>query len=192
MDLSTPVGQRDRACFELLYAAGLRVSELCGLNLGDLDFEQQQARVLGKGNKVRIVPFGDVAAAALHLYLDHGRGELIAFGGPLKEPGCVFIGQHGQRFSRSGVLQRMKHYARHAGLNLDISPHTLRHSCATHMLDHDADLRSVQEMLGHASLSTTQIYTHVSAERLRRVYDRSHPRAGAASGGASRGADDEE
>ena len=178
MDLATPEGQRDRAVAELLYAAGLRVSELCGLDLGDLDLEQQQARVLGKRNKQRIVPFGDVAAAALRLYLDHGRGELIALGGAPAEPGALFLGRHGQRLTRQRVLQQVKHYARAAGLNADVSPHTLRHSCATHMLDHDADLRSVQELLGHASLSTTQLYTQVSAARLRAVYDRFHPRAG--------------
>lgn len=177
IDLTTAVGQRDRACVELLYAAGLRVSELCGLDLGAVDWDQQQLRVLGKRHKERVVPFGDVAAAALRLYLAEGRPALIAEGGAPLEPGALFLGQRAQRLTRQGVLARVKAYARAAGLNADVSPHSLRHSCATHMLDHDADLRSVQELLGHASLSTTQIYTQVSAERLKRVYDRAHPRA---------------
>ncbi len=179
MDLATPVGQRDRAIFELLYAAGLRVSELVGLDLADCDFDRQQLRVLGKGRKERIVPFGDVAAAALRLYLQEGRPRLIAETGAPREPGALFLGQRRQRLSRSRVLQRLKHYAAQAGLNADLSPHTLRHSCATHLLDGEADLRAVQELLGHASLSTTQIYTHVSIARLRKVYDQAHPRSGA-------------
>lgn len=178
MDLSTPVGQRDRAWAELLYAAGLRVSECCGLNISDVDFEGQHVKVLGKRDKERIVPFGDIAAAALRLYLDSGRDELIAIGGPPREPGALFLGLRGQRLSRSRVLAQMKVYARAAGLNADVSPHTLRHSCATHLLDHNADLRMVQELLGHESLSTTQLYTQVSVQRLRGVYDRAHPRSG--------------
>lgn len=180
IDLSTAVGQRDRAWAELLYAAGLRVSELCGLDLGDLDLGEQRVKVLGKRDKERLAPFGDVAAAAFKLYLATGRPELIRLGGAPREPGALFLGQRGQRLSRSRVLQQMKVYARAAGLNADVSPHTLRHSCATHLLDRSADLRTVQELLGHASLSTTQIYTHVSAARLRAVYDQAHPRAAAA------------
>ncbi|MBI5832674.1 MAG: tyrosine recombinase XerC [Armatimonadetes bacterium] len=178
MDLTTPVGQRDRAWSELLYAAGLRVSECCGLDIGDVTFEDQHMKVLGKRDKERLVPFGDVAAAALKLYLSQGRPALIAEGGVPTEPGALFLGQHGQRLSRSRMLQQMKLYARAAGLNADISPHVLRHSCATHLLDGNADLRIVQELLGHESLSTTQIYTHVSVQRLRSVYDRAHPRSG--------------
>lgn len=176
-DLATPTGQRDRAWAELLYATGLRVSELVGLDLTDLDFEQQSLRALGKRRKERIVPFGDIAAAALRLYLDDGRPQLIRRAAELAEPGALFLGLRGQRLSRSRVLQIFKAACRDAGLSRDLSPHTLRHSCATHLLDRDADLRSVQELLGHASLSTTQIYTQVSAARLRRVYDRAHPRA---------------
>ncbi len=178
IDLDSPEGMRDRAWAEMLYAAGLRVSELVGLDLADVDLDQQRVRVLGKRNQERIVPFGDVAAAAMKLYLSVGRPALIARGGPPVEPGAVFLAGHGQRLSRYRIGQLVKKYAAAAGLNQDISPHTLRHCCATHLLDRDADLRSVQELLGHRSLASTQIYTHVSAARLRRVYDRAHPRAG--------------
>jgi len=178
MDLSSPVGQRDRAWAELIYAAGLRVSELCGLDLADVSLFDQHMKVLGKRDKERLVPFGDVAAAALRLYLEQGRPALIALGGAPLEPGALFLGLHGQRLSRGRILQQMKVYARAAGLNDDLSPHMLRHSCATHLLDGNADLRIVQELLGHESLSTTQIYTHVSVQRLRSVYDRAHPRSG--------------
>ncbi|MBI2299843.1 MAG: tyrosine recombinase [Armatimonadetes bacterium] len=177
-DLTTPAGQRDRAWAELLYAGGLRVSELVGLDLGDVNLESQRLRVLGKRSKERQVPFGDVAAAALRLYLEQGRPELGKLVAELTDPKALFLGTRGQRLSRQRVLAIFKAACRDAGLNADLSPHTLRHSCATHLLDRDADLRVVQELLGHESLSTTQIYTHVSATRLRRVYDLAHPRAG--------------
>ncbi len=178
IDLSTPLGVRDRAVIELLYAGGLRVSELTGLDLDDLDLPQQRARVLGKRNRERLVPYGDIAAAALQLYLAEGRPALVTGTAALREPRALFIGTQGQRLSRQVVCHRLKWYSRQAGLTADLSPHSLRHCCATHMLDRDADLRSVQELLGHTSLSSTQIYTHVSAARLRRVYDQAHPRAG--------------
>lgn len=177
IDLSTPAGLRDRAWAELLYASGLRVSELVGLDLSDIDLEHQRARVVGKRNKERIVPFGDFAAVALRLYLEQGRPALIRLGGEPAEPGALWLGTRGQRLSRQRVLQIFKQICRAAGLNANLSPHSLRHSCATHMLDRDADLRTVQELLGHESLSTTQLYTHVSTGRLRQVYDRAHPRA---------------
>lgn len=175
-DLTTPAGRRDRAWAELLYATGLRASEVSGLNLDSIDLTEQQATALGKGGKPRVVPFGDVAAAALKLYLAQGRPELARLA-ELRDPKALFIGTRGQRLSRQRILQIFKRTCREAGLNADLSPHSLRHSCATHLLDRDADLRTVQELLGHASLSTTQIYTHVSSARLRKVYDRAHPRA---------------
>lgn len=177
MDLSTPTGQRDRAWAELLYATGARVSELVQLDLDHLDLDHQRAKLLGKRNKERLVPYGDIAAAALQLYLEHGRPELLAAGGLPPEPRALFLGTRGQRLSRQRIGQLLKNYARDAGIGAALSPHTLRHSCATHLLDRDADLRSVQELLGHSRLSTTQIYTHVSTARLRRIYDQAHPRA---------------
>lgn len=177
-DQTMPVGQRDLAWAELLYAAGLRVSELCALDVDSVDLDDQHLRVIGKRDKERRVPFGDHAAAALRAYLQTGRPALLAaWGKPPQEPFALFLGLRGQRLSRARILQLLADYALRAGLGGRISPHVLRHTCATHLLDGNADLRFVQELLGHESLSTTQRYTHVSVQRLRGVYDRAHPRA---------------
>lgn len=158
---------RDAAILELFYSSGLRISELIGLGVRDLDFVRGTARVEGKGGKERIVPVGGVALRAIQRY----RQEAVVTNGPL------FRSVRGKRITQQAVDQMLKKYLAEAGLPFVVSPHKLRHSFATHMLDAGADLRSVQELLGHASLSTTQIYTHVSKERLRDAYDEAHPRA---------------
>jgi len=166
-DVATPRGLRDRAMLELLYATGLRVSELVGLSRGDLNFELGFVRCIGKGSKERIVPVGRPALEAVRAYLDSRREANPA----------LFLGNKGRPLTRVAFWRIIRRYARQAGLRTPISPHTLRHSFATHMLDGGADLRSIQEMLGHATIATTQIYTHVSADRLREVYHAYHPRA---------------
>ena len=166
-------GLRDLAILELLYATGIRVGELCGLDVDDLDDERRVVRVLGKGRKERTVPFGRPAERALHAWLRQGRSELVAAGsGP-----ALFLGTRGGRIDQRAV--RTLVHARLAEVPgaPDLGPHGLRHTAATHLLDGGADLRSVQELLGHASLATTQIYTHVSADRRRRAYQQAHPRA---------------
>ncbi|MFM8530733.1 MAG: tyrosine-type recombinase/integrase, partial [Ilumatobacteraceae bacterium] len=174
-----PVARRDRAIMELLYGTGMRVSELCGLSLSDLDMSERVVRGFGKGSKERIVPFGSACADALVEWF----GPL---GRPLMEPArwarrsdsdAIFIGQRGRRMGRQHIWAVLRHYGEQVGIADRLSPHVLRHSCATHLLDHGADLRIVQEMLGHASISTTQVYTKVSQERLLDVYRTSHPRA---------------
>jgi integrase/recombinase XerC len=163
---------RDRLTLELLYASGVRVSELCGLDLGDVDRERRVIRVLGKGGTERAVPFGRPAEMALDRWLTAGRPVLAhATSGP-----ALLLGARGHRLNPTVVRRIVRARARSAGLP-PVSPHTLRHSAATHMLDGGADLRSVQELLGHASLASTQIYTHVSVERLRAAYQQAHPRA---------------
>jgi integrase/recombinase XerC len=173
----TVLGKRDRAMLELLYASGVRVSELVNLNLRDIDFVNQTVRVKGKGRKERIVPFGDHARAALETYLGV-RGELLAEADPEHlDPLAVFMNYQGTRITTRSVGRMVdKHVKRCAHLH-HISPHSLRHSFATHLLDAGADLRTIQELLGHARLSTTQQYTHVSMDRLMEVYDRAHPKA---------------
>jgi integrase/recombinase XerD len=174
-----PRARRDRAILETLYAAGLRISELVGLELGDLDLRDGIVRVLGKGNKERVVPVGRTAQAALDDYLRHGRPELERrVSTRTKRAGdAVFLNARGGRLTRQGAWLIVRAAGDRAGLAGQLFPHVLRHSCATHMLDHGADIRVVQELLGHASLSTTQVYTRVSPERLRAVYDLAHPRA---------------
>ena len=168
----TPAGLRDRAILELMYGAGLRVSELCGLDRGDVDTGALTVRVLGKGSRERIVPFGGRAAAALAAYLSRGRPRLTG-----AEPTeALWLNRAGRRLTDRSVRTLVSRSAAATGVP-HASPHTLRHSYATHMLDRGADLRSVQELLGHASLSTTQIYTHVTRERLKQVYLQAHPRA---------------
>ncbi len=169
---------RDRALLELLYAAGLRISEALGLDGDDLDLAGGSVRVIGKGDRQRSVPVGDVAVAWLTRYLDVGRPALAAAdrtravrGGP------VFLSDGGRRLGRNHAWTVVKRAAASAGLGVRVSPHTLRHSFATHLLEGGADLRVVQELLGHASISTTQIYTHLTGERIREVYARAHPRA---------------
>ena len=161
---------RDRAMLELLYATGIRVGELTGLNLGDVDLARGLAQVTGKGNKQRVVPFGDEAAAAVSEWLEFGRAELAG------DTQAMFVGSRGGRIDQRQVRRIVERAGQRAGVE-NVSPHTLRHTTATHMLEGGADLRVVQEMLGHTSLQTTQIYTHVSAQRLKRVYDQAHPRA---------------
>jgi len=171
--LSTPEARRDKAMLELLYASGMRVSELISLNLGDVDTKSDSVRCFGKGHKERIIPIYQQAALTVEEYimgarpqLEHGETER-----------ALFLNRRGERLTRQGFWQILKAYAKSAGLEADITPHTLRHSFATHMLSGGADLRSVQELLGHANISTTQVYTHLTTEHIRRAYEKSHPRA---------------
>ena len=171
--------RRDRALVEFLYATGARISEACGMSLGDLDMDDSLVRLMGKGSKERIVPFGRSANAALRDYLDEGgRGMLVPERWRTRDHAdAVFLGVRGTRLTRQAAFHIVRKYAALAGIKDDVSPHTLRHSCATHMLVHGADLRVVQELLGHASVSTTQVYTKVDDELLVSVYRESHPRA---------------
>ncbi|MFM7046635.1 MAG: site-specific tyrosine recombinase [Actinomycetota bacterium] len=171
--------RRDRALIEFLYATGARISEACGLSLADLDMDDSLVRLFGKGSKERIVPFGRSAHRALEDWLqDGGRGMLVPRRWRSRDhEDAVFLGVHGTRLSRQAAFHIVRKYAGLAGIKEDVSPHTLRHSCATHMLVHGADLRIVQELLGHASVSTTQVYTKVDDELLVSVYRESHPRA---------------
>lgn len=171
-DLSTTIGLRDKAMLELLYATGLRVSELVGLRIADLNLERGFLLVLGKGSKERAVPMGEAAVAAITDYLARARPYLLKG----KDSEVVFISLRRRGITRQMFWERIKLYSRSAGIGKSISPHTLRHSFATHLLDNGADLRSVQAMLGHSDISTTQIYTHVSRERLRRIHEKFHPR----------------
>ncbi len=168
-----PFPQRDRAILELLYSTGIRVSELTGLEIDDLDLAVGLCRVRGKGGRERLVPIGSVAVQALYGYLMSERRRLVPHG----DTKALFLSRSGKRLSARSVRRLLARYRARTGLPDDVSPHTLRHSFATHLLDRGADLRSVQELLGHESLSTTQIYTHVSGERLREVYMHAHPRA---------------
>jgi integrase/recombinase XerD len=173
-----PRALRDRAILETLYATGVRISELVGLDRRDLDFEDALIRVVGKGDKERVVPIGRSARTALEDYLARGRPELERPVTRSRVPGDpVLLNARGGRLTRQGCWKIVTTAGDRVGLNGRLSPHVLRHSCATHMLDHGADIRVVQELLGHASLSTTQVYTKVSPERLRAVYELAHPRA---------------
>jgi integrase/recombinase XerD len=172
-DLSTPAGKRDKAMLELLYATGIRVSELVNLNILDVDLKEGFVRCMGKGSKERVVPVGDIAVSALRTYLEGARPKLVA---DAKEK-ALFVNHHGKRLTRQGFWKIVKKYAAQAQIRKEITPHTLRHSFATHLLENGADIRAVQEMLGHADISTTQIYTHVTKDRLKDVYAKSHPRA---------------
>jgi integrase/recombinase XerD len=175
-----PVALRDRAILETLYGTGIRIGELCGLDRADLDLYDGTVRVLGKGSKERIVPLGRVGRAAVDAYLRRARPVLEATGPGRRSAVAgdpVFLNGRGARLSRTSCWHIVRNAGRRAGLGDRLSPHVLRHSCATHMLDHGADIRVVQELLGHVSISTTQIYTKVSAERLRAVYESAHPRA---------------
>jgi integrase/recombinase XerD len=177
-----PRPRRDRAILELLYAGGLRISELVGLDLGDVDLYDGLVRVLGKGNKERVAPLGRTAREAVGDYLTTGRPELA---GRMSTP-ALFLNARGGRLTRQGAWLIVRTAGDRAGLQGRLFPHVLRHSCATHMLDRGADIRVVQELLGHASLSTTQVYTKVSPERLRAVYEAAHPRARAGNRGPTR------
>jgi len=172
--LSTAEAKRDRAMLELLYASGMRISELVALNLGDVNTDGDYfVRCFGKGRKERIIPLYEQIVKTVKKYVDEDRPKL-AHG---KKEEALFLNARGERLTRQGFWQKLKEYAKSAGLSSQISPHTLRHSFATHMLSGGADLRSVQELLGHANISTTQVYTHLTTEQVRRTYDKSHPRA---------------
>ena len=174
-----PVARRDRAILEVLYGCGLRVSELVGLSLGDLDLGSRLLRAFGKGAKERVVPVGRIAAEALAAWLSPGgRARMVPERWARRaDAEAVFLNARGGRLSRQGAWGIVRHHGDAVGLGDLLSPHVLRHSCATHMLDHGADIRVVQELLGHASISTTQVYTRVSATRLRQIYESAHPRA---------------
>lgn len=177
----SPLGLRDRAMLEMLYATGLRVSELVGLRVADVVPAREDApgyvTVIGKGDKERIVPYGDVAAERLERWLRGGRPRVLANRPGPADSGWLFVTARGGAMTRQRFWQILRKRGEQAGIIRHFSPHVLRHSFATHLLERGADLRSLQQMLGHASISTTQIYTHVTEERLRRVYDQHHPRA---------------
>ncbi len=173
--VNTPLDLRDRALFELIYSCGLRCQEVLDLGLKDVGLESHEVRVKGKGRKVRLVPVGDVAIEALEQYLEGGRPHLTAKS-PADE-GRLFVSRSGRPLSSSDVQRRLRRHLLRAGAPAGTSPHTLRHSFATHLLEGGADLRSIQELLGHSSLRTTQVYTHVSATHLRKAYRKAHPRA---------------
>lgn len=173
-DTSTLLGARDRAMLEVLYSTGMRVSELIALDVDDVDLSSNTVRVNGKGKKRRVIPLGPGAVQTIIHFLDLRRNSprSASF-----DPSALFINKHGQRLSTRSVRRKLDKYLLEAGLDLSVSPHTLRHSFATHMLQRGADLRSVQEMLGHQSLSTTQIYTHLTGQTVKEAYDQAHPRA---------------
>ena len=177
--VTEPIHRRDLALIELLYATGARISEAVGLSIGEIDMDARLVRLYGKGAKERIVPFGSTAAAALDDWFSpSGRAMVVPAQWRSRDDAeAVFLNTRGGRLTRQAAWQMIKKYGTRAGIGDELSPHVLRHSCATHLLDHGADLRVVQEMLGHASISTTQIYTKVSQERLWDVYRSAHPRA---------------
>ncbi|WP_330949596.1 site-specific tyrosine recombinase XerD [Virgibacillus sp. MG-45] len=174
LKLDSPLAIRNKAMIELLYATGLRVSELISLKMSDLHLMMGFVRCVGKGSKERIVPIGDAAAAALQQYLEEVRGKLVKNSA---EENALFVNHHGRAMSRQGFWKILNQIALQANINKKITPHMLRHSFATHLLENGADLRAVQEMLGHADIATTQIYTHVTKARLKDVYKAFHPRA---------------
>lgn len=172
-DISRPVGKRDRAILETLYCTGVRVSELTGMDLADFDPEEDFTRVKGKGNKERLVPIGSRAREALQVYIKLARPCLLKNKQPTD---ALFLNQYGSRLSPRSIRNMINKYVERAALNQKVSPHTLRHSFATHLLNAGADLRSVQELLGHVKLSTTQIYTHLTRDDIQRIFNKSHPR----------------
>ena len=173
-DISTAEGLRDRTMLEMLYATGMRVSELVTVKMGSVNLTMRYVIAFGKGSKERIVPLGSVAVEFLQKYIEQARGTFLTE--QATDPETLFLGLGGQGLTRQRVWEIIKQYGRLAGITKKISPHVLRHSFATHLLDNGADLRSVQEMLGHADISTTQIYTHLTNKRLRSVYEKAHPR----------------
>lgn len=171
-DVDTPIGLRDRAMLELLYACGLRISELIGLRAAAVNIQQGVVRVTGKGGKERLIPMGQEAIRWIVRYSEEARGEILKS----QESAALFPSRRGRFMTRQTFWHAIRKYAREAGISRDISPHTLRHAFATHLLNHGADLRAVQMMLGHADLSTTQIYTHVAQARLKTLHSEHHPR----------------
>lgn len=165
---------RDQALVELMYAAGIRVSEACGVDLADIDLNQRTVLVTGKGSKQRLIPIGRPCVEAVSVYLELGRPALVTDVTPAS---ALFLNSRGKRLTSRDAYRIVQRLGKQAGTGLDVHPHQLRHTFATHLLEGDADLRSVQELLGHADLRTTQVYTHVSGERLRKTYDRAHPHA---------------
>lgn len=172
IDLKTSYDYRNKAMLELMYSSGLRLSELLNLTLTDIDFENNLVKVFGKGSKERIIPIGDYATHALFKYVNEYRNSLLKF-----PTDILFLNNHGRKMSRSGFFKIVQKLADSKNINKEISPHTLRHSFATHMLECGADLRSIQELLGHENMSTTSIYTHVRSDLLRENYDKFHPRS---------------
>lgn len=173
-----PIALRDRALLELLYATGARISEACGLSIGDIDLDLGMVRLYGKGSKERLVPIGRLGREAIHAWMEQGRQSFEPVQWMSRSDAeAVFLNSRGRRLGRQAAWAIVSRHGERAGLGDHLSPHVLRHSCATHMLDHGADLRIVQEMLGHASISTTQVYTRVSQERLLSEYQSAHPRA---------------
>lgn len=172
-DTEKPLGLRDRAILEVMYATGLRVSELVNLKLADVHLSMGLIQTLGKGHKERIIPIGDVAIDWTEKYLNEARPKLLKG----KTSKYLFLNFHGNKLTRQGIWKNLKAYVSQAGIKKDVTPHTLRHSFATHILENGADLRVVQELLGHADISTTQIYTHLSHKRLAEIYNKAHPRA---------------
>ncbi|HEY91837.1 MAG TPA: site-specific tyrosine recombinase XerD [Dehalococcoidia bacterium] len=170
---STPEAKRDSAMLQLLYASGMRVSELVSLNVEDIDTGSGSVRCFGKGHKERIIPIHPRAASVVDEYIHEGRLRLLR----RDNETALFLNHRGERLTRQGFWQILKEYAKSAGLEGEVTPHTLRHSFATHMLSGGADLRAVQELLGHANISTTQVYTHLTTEHVRQAYEKSHPRA---------------
>ncbi|AOE50258.1 site-specific tyrosine recombinase XerD [Kangiella sediminilitoris] len=171
-ELDTPIGLRDKAMLELLYSSGLRITELISMEVNQIGFIQGVMRVIGKGNKERLVPIGEEALSAVRAYLKYGRPELAS-----NAPNdWLFLSTRGSIMTRQTFWYRIKHYAKNAGIRTHLSPHTLRHAFATHLLNHGADLRTLQMLLGHSDLSTTQIYTYVARERLKQLHSEHHPR----------------
>jgi tyrosine recombinase XerC len=175
-DLNTLLGIRDSAIMETLYSTGMRVSELAGIDVSDIDFPGGVVKVKGKGKKERLLPIGNHALNAIHAYMDKRNSDL-SLRVLSRNSKALFLNNRGGRLTERSVARMLEKYVKKAGMNSKISPHTFRHSFATHLLDRGADLRSVQELLGHANLSTTQIYTHITTERLKEVYNKAHPRA---------------
>lgn len=171
-DVSTPLGIRDRAMIETLYSTGMRVSELVGLKVNQVDLEVGVCKITGKGNKERLVPLGEHATDWIRTYMQEARGNILK----RRTSNALFPSTRGRGISRQGFWQNLNRYAVVAGIQATISPHTVRHAFATHLLNHGADLRSVQMMLGHSNLSTTQIYTHVARARIRKLHEMHHPR----------------
>jgi len=171
ININDPLSYRDKAILELFYSSGLRLSELCSLNLNDLNLPEKMLRVTGKGGKMRDLPIGQQADQAIRNWLIQ-RNAL-----PLKDYQAVFVSKHGNRISLRNIQARVKHWAAIQGIEISVSPHMLRHSFASHMLESSGELRAVQELLGHANISTTQIYTHLDFQHLAQVYDDAHPRA---------------